>query len=231
MEITIQTSAKEIFHVKIHPGKAKVIDLMEQIERKMEIPIKDQKLFHGKARLSDAPGRGLPEQLICSLDPNLVVIVPEYIQITVEDVLSGATNIVKIDKKKTLIDLMEEIPSCKSLQENEEATFYVRGQPLCPSKEDGSLESLGISSGSKVQVEVKIAFIEIIVTALSRILPMRSSGFRCRPEETFRDLLKSVKARGNIQKLEGATFSMQERVFDPEKDVGPLQGTFFIFSL
>ena len=225
LEITIKASTNEIFPVTIRPGKAKVIDLMEEVEKKLGVPIKDQKLCHGEDRLSDAPQRGLPEKLICSLKPTLVVIVPEYILITVEDLICGTTKIVKIDKEKTLTDLMEEMPSCRNLKENEEAMFYVNGKELCPSKDEETLTKLGISSGSKMEVKVQITFIDIYVNGLRGILPTRSFVFRCDPQETFRDLLnKVVEASSNTAMLDGATFSTQERIFDPEKDIGPLQG-------
>ena len=225
LEITVEASTNEIFPVKIRPGKAKVIDVMEQIERKLGVFIRDQKLYHGKARLSKAPQRGLPEELICSLQPTVVVIVPEFIFITVEDSVSGNSSIVKIDKEKSLSDLMEEIPSCRNLQENEEAMFYVNGKKLCASKDEETLTKLGISSGSKTEVKVEITFIDIYVNGLPDILPTRSFVFRCDPQETFRDLLnKVVEASSNTAKLDGATFSTQERIFDPEKDIGPLQG-------
>lgn len=85
LEITIEASSKEIFQVKIHPGRAKVRDIMEQIERKLKVPVKNQKLYHERTRLSDAPSRGLPFRLICSPRPTVVVIVPDYIDITAED--------------------------------------------------------------------------------------------------------------------------------------------------
>ena len=224
LEVTVEASSNEIFPVKIRPGNAKVIDVMEQIERKLEVPIKDQKLYHGKSRLSKAPQRGLPAELICSLQPTVVVIVPEYILITVEDSVSGNTNIVKIDKERSLTDLMEEMPSCRNLQENQQAIFYVNGKALYPPKDEGTLTSLGISSGSKIEVKVEITFIEIRVAGLPGLLPRQEVWFRCCPHETFRDLLNKVEARSNTIKLEGATFTTQQRVFDPEEDTCSLKG-------
>ena len=223
LEITIKASTNEIFPVKIQPGKAKVIELMEQIERKLGVPIKDQKLCHGEARLSDAPQRSLPEEFICSVEPTLIIIVPEYILVTVEDLISGDTKIVKIDKEKTLKDLMEEMTSC-NLQENEEAMFYVNGKELCPSKDTGTLTSLGVSSGSKMELKVTITFIDVYVACISAVI--LSPGFwpyRCGLQETFKDLLNKIEAKGSTGKLEGATFLTQERVFDAEKDTGSLQ--------
>ena len=46
LEITVQTSSSERFPVKIRPSKANVIDLMEMIEEKLEIPINEQEIYH-----------------------------------------------------------------------------------------------------------------------------------------------------------------------------------------
>ena len=155
LEITVEASSSERFPVKLRPSKANVIDLMEVIEEKLGIPVKDQKIYHGKTRLSDAPRRSLPSRLICSLRPSVVVIVPEYITITVEDMESGEACIVKVDKAKTLKDLVDEISLCRNLSENEKAavTFYFKGEGLCPSDNDQSLSSLGFGSGSKIQMK------------------------------------------------------------------------------
>ena len=155
LEITVEASSSERFPVKLRPSKANVIDLMEVIEEKLGIPVKDQKIYHGKTRLSDAPRRSLPSRLICSLRPSVVVIVPEYITITVEDMESGEACIVKVDKAKTLKDLVDEISLCRNLSENEKAavTFYFKGEGLYPSDNDQSLSSLGFGSGSKIQMK------------------------------------------------------------------------------
>ena len=230
LQITVETSSGENFPIKIQPGKAKVISLMQQIEKKLDVPIKDQKLYHGKSRLSDAPQRGLPQELVCSLQPTVVVIVPEYIRITVENLSGGEARVVKIDKEKMLTDLMEEIPACRNLQENEEAVFFFNGRKLCHSSGEGALARLGVCSGSKLEFEVKVIFIKIYVTCLPGMFSMRGVQFRCTPDETFKDLLYKIQTTRNTGMLEGATFATQERVFDPEQDTGPLQGTAFILS-
>ena len=155
LEITVQTSSSERFPVKIRPSKANVIDLMEMIEEKVGIPVSDQEIYHGKTRLSDAPRRSLPSKLICSLQPTVEVIVKEYITITVEDMESGENCTVRVDKAKTLKDLVDEISLCRNMSENEKATvtFYLKGEGLCPSKNDQSLSSLGFDSGSKVKLK------------------------------------------------------------------------------
>ena len=89
LDVTVKASTNKIFQVKIRPGEAKIIDLMEKIEAELEVPIKDQKLFHGQTRLSDNPRKDLPEKLICSLNHTVVVNVPDYIEITVENSASG----------------------------------------------------------------------------------------------------------------------------------------------
>ena len=196
-------------------------DLMEQIERKLKVPLKDQKLYHGRARLSDAPRRGLPYGLICSPQPTLILIIPEYIHITVANE-NGVLNTIKIDKEKSLKALMEEIPLCSSLQENEEAILFFEGRQMCPTKDEGTLTSLGLVSGSKVELKVKINFITVQVCFPNRS-PTVSVG--CSPHETFKDLVKKLETRGKRTELEKVTFAMQERVFDPDQDKAPLQGT------
>lgn len=228
MQITVKTSSNKTFPVKIHPGKAKVHDLMKQIEGELDVPFKDQKLYLGRALLSDAPRRGLPRELICSPQPTVDVIVPEYIHITVED-QNGDSHDIKIDKEKSLAALMEEIPSCRNLQENEEAMFYFKEKQLCASEDEETLTSLGIGSGSKLELQVKITFIEIFVVVWFSVYSVR---VRCSPQETFKDLVKKVEiAEDKKRKLGKVTFALEERVFDPEHDKGPLQGKTYNFQL
>ena len=153
LEITVEASSTERFPVKIRPSKAKVIDLMAEIEGKLEIPVKDQKVYHGMARISDAPQRGLPPKLISSLQPTVVVIVPEYINITVQDMDSGENCIVKVDEAKTLKDFLVEIPLCRNLPENIKATFYFKGEELRPTQNDETLSSLEFCCGSKLDMK------------------------------------------------------------------------------
>ena len=155
LEITVQKSSSERFPVKIRPSKANVSDLMAVIEEKLGIPVKDQKVHHGETQLSDARQTGLPLELICSLQPSVEVTVPEYITITVEDMESGENCTVRVDKAKTLKDLVDKISLCRNMSENEKATvtFYLKGEGLCPSKNDQSLSSLGFDSGSKVKLK------------------------------------------------------------------------------
>ena len=227
IQITVKASSDKVFPVKMHPGKAKVHDLMEQIERELKVPIMDQKLYFGKARLSDTPRRGLPHKLICSPQPTVVAIVPEYIHITVED-QNGESNAVKIDKEKSLRALMDELPSCSYLQENEEAMFHFNGKQLCPSKDEGTLTTLGVRSGSRLELKVKIIFIEIFIEVL--FLDHTSKvGVRCSPQETFQDLVKKMEMQGKKREQERVKFVIEERVFDPDQDKGPLQGKNVIF--
>ena len=128
LEVTVEASSCERFPVKIRPGKTKVIDLMAVVAEKLEIPVKDQKVYHGKTRLSDAPQTSLPSKLICDLQPTVVVIVPEYITITVEDVDSGEDCIMKVDKGKTLKDFVDEIPLCRNLRENKKSDISFQGR-------------------------------------------------------------------------------------------------------
>ena len=155
LEITVEASSSERFPVKIRPSKANVSDLMAVIEEKLGIPVKDQKVHHGETQLSDERQRSLPLELICSLQPSVEVTVPEYITITVKDMESGKSCIVKFDKAKTLKDLVDEIPLCKNMSENEKAavTFYFKLEGLFPSENDQSLSSLGFGSGSKIEMK------------------------------------------------------------------------------
>ena len=221
LEVTIETSTKTNFSLKVHPGRAKVRDLMEQIERKLKVPHRDQKLYHGIARLSDTPRRGLPYGLICSPQPTLILIIPEYIHITVTNE-NGVLHTIKIDKEKSLKELMEEIPSCSSHLENEETILYFNGRQMCPTKDEGTLASLGLVSGSKLEQKVKIIFITVHVC-----FPNQSPAVsvRCSPHETFKDLVKKVETGRKRTELKKVTFAMKERVFDPDEDKAPLQGT------
>lgn len=194
---------------------------MEQIEEKLEVPIRDQKLYLGRKRLSDTPMEGLPQKLICSSQPTIVVIVPECIHVTVED-QSGKSIAVKIDKEKGLTALMEEISPRINLSENEEAMLFFNGRQLFPLKDKGTLTSLGLCSGSKVELKVKILFIEISVWVPDGSPTIR---VRCSPQETFKNLMKKVGEKGKIRKLASVTFAMEERVFDPDQDKSSLQGT------
>ena len=99
LEIIIETSIETNLSLRVHPGRAKVRDVVEQIERKLKVPLRDQNLYHGRARLSDAPRRGLPYGLICSPQPTLILIIPEYIHITVENE-KGVLYTITIDKEK-----------------------------------------------------------------------------------------------------------------------------------
>ena len=220
MQITVKTSSGKTFPVKLHPGKAKVHDLMEQIERELDVPSADQKLYLGSALLSETPWKSLPRKLICNPQPTVDVKVPEYIDITVED-QNGDSHPVKIDREKSLTVLMKEISSYSFLHENEEAIFFFNGKPLLPSKDEGTLTSLGLCSGSKLELKVNVAFLQIFVDVW---FSNYAISIRCSPEETFKDLVKKIEEKGRKRNLENVTFAMDGRIFDPEKDKGPLQG-------
>ena len=211
--------------MKVHPGRAEVRDVMEQVQRKLNVPIRDQKLYHGRARISDGPRRGLPSGLICSPQPTLILIVPQYIHITVANE-NGVLQTIKIDKKKSLIALMEEIPRCSSLQENEEAILYFNGRQIFPTTDEGTLTSLGLVSGSRLELKVNIIFITVQVCFPDG---SRTVNVRCGPQETFNDLVKKLEMKGEIRELGKVLFAIQERVCDPDQDKASLQGT-LIFS-
>ena len=152
LEITIKTSASKTLTVKVHPGKATIHDLMEHIEEKLGVPIKHQRLYHRLTKLSDAPQRSLPHKLICSSEPTVRVSLPTYIDITIEDLSCGDKCTVKVDEAATLQDLLREMQSFGYMPENE-VSFFVNGQELCPSKEKRTLVSLGVRSGSKLELK------------------------------------------------------------------------------
>ncbi|KAK2556937.1 Astrocytic phosphoprotein PEA-15 [Acropora cervicornis] len=226
LDVTVEVSTSERCQIKIRPGEAKIIDLMQKIEAELEVPIKDQKLFYGKTRLSDNPHKGLPEKLIYSLNRTLVVIVPDYIEITVENSASGESTTLKIDKEKRLTDLVQEIPSCRNMDNNQEVMFLVDGRELSPVKDTGKLKSIGICPGSRVKLEVRVLFIKVFVAGL----PQGRLTVQCNSLETFQDLLNHVQSRTKMAKIDDATFSAKGRVFDPKKDLNTLQGNYFVFS-
>ena len=229
LDVTVEVSTNKRFQVKIRPGEAKVIDLMQKIEAELEVPIKDQKLFHGKTRLSDNPHQDLPEKLIYCLNPSVFIIVPDYIEITVEKSASGESVTLKIDKEKHLTDLVREIPSCRNMDDNQEAMFVVEGRELSPVQDTGTLTSLGICSGSRVKLVVRVLFIKVFVTGL----PQGRLTVQCNPLETFQDLLNHVQSRTNMEEIDetDATFSMKDRVFYLKKDLDTLQGNYFILFM
>ena len=231
LEITIQMSTSEVIHVRIRPGQAKVNDLMKEIETRLGVPPKDQKMYYGKTLLSDTPLRCIPPELLCSSKPTVDVIIPEYIQITVENALGRDLIKLKIDQEKSLRDLMAEIPWCRYLENDQEAVFHVNGRELSHVKDTDTLASLGILSGSQLKVEIRVPFICISVTDLPGFSPSDCLDIRCNPEGTFKDLLRDIQSRTNIEKIDGATFLMKGRIFDPTEDLGSLQGKRFISEL
>ncbi|XP_015765340.1 PREDICTED: uncharacterized protein LOC107344210 isoform X4 [Acropora digitifera] len=219
VDVTVEASTNERFQVKIRPGEAKIIDLMQKIEAKLEVPIKDQKLFHGKTRLSDNPQKDLPEELVYSLNRTVVVIVPDYIEVTVENSASGESVTLKIDKEKRLTDLAQGIPSYRNTADNQEAIFLVDGRELSPVQDTGTLTSLGILSGSRVKLVVRVVFIKVFVTGL----PQGRLTVQCNPLDTFQDLLSHVQSRTKLKEIGDATFSTKGRNFNPKEDLDTLQ--------
>ena len=147
ISVTVEASSKvsypKTFPIKVHPGRSKVHDLMEQIERRLNVPVSDQKLYFGETLLSRAPRKCLPDKLICSPRPAVAVILPEYIHITVEE-QNGDSHALKIDKEKNLKAVMEEIPSCCNLQENTQVIFYFNEKKLCPDEDKSPLQGKDI---------------------------------------------------------------------------------------
>ena len=227
LQVTVELSTNERFQVKIRPGEAQIIDLMQKIEAELEVPIKDQKLFYGKTRLSDNPRKDLPKELIYSLNRTVVVIVPDYIEVTVENSASGESVTLNIDKEKRLTDLAQRIPSYRNMDNNQEAIFLVDGRELSPVQDTGTLTSLGILSGSRVKLVVRVVFIKVFVTGL----PQGRLTVQCNPRETFQDLLNHVQSRTKLKEIGDATFSTKGRNFNPKKDLDTLQGSYFMLFM
>ena len=85
-------------------GEAQIINLMQKVEAELEVSLKD-------------PHKYLPKELVYSLNHTVVVIVPDYIEITVENSATGGSITLKIEKEKRLTNLAQEIlpggPACK----------------------------------------------------------------------------------------------------------------------
>ena len=227
LNVTVEASTNKRCQIKIRPGEAKIIDLKQKIEAELKVPIDDQKLFHEETRLSDNLHNDLPEKLICSLNRTVKVIVPDYIEVTVENSASGESVTLKIDKEKHLTDLVQEIPSCRNMNDNQEAMLIVGGKELSPVRNTGTLASHGICSGSRVKLEVRVLFIKVFVTGLLRgRLPVR-----CNPLDTFQDLLNHIQSTTKMAEIENATFSTKGRDFNPKKDLDTLQGKYFILFM
>ena len=220
LQVTVEASSNEVLQVNVHPGRATVHGLMEEIERKLNVHVKDQELYYGRVCLSDTPLRSLPEELICNSEPTVRLLVPEYISISLEDLITGDSSIVKIEEGKTLRDLVKELPSYRRLSENEEVVFCFNGKELRHSKEEETLASLGICSGSKLEFKVEFTLIKVRVAGLTHNV----ERVFVRPQDTFRDLLKQLEDISKTEKLQGVTFGTRERIFDPDEDTGPLQG-------
>ena len=228
LDVTVEASTNERFQVKIRPGEAKIMDLMQKIEAELEVPIKDQKLFYGKTRLSDNPRKGLPKELVYSLNRTVVVIVPDYIEVTIENSAIGESVTLKIDKEKRLTDLVREIPSCRNMDDNQEAIFLVDGRKLSPVQDTETLTRLGICSGSRVKLEVRVLFLEVFVFGLPHDQWLT---VHCNPLETFQDLLNHVQSRTKLEEIGDATFSTKGRDFNPKEDMDTLQGNYFILFM
>ena len=67
---------------------------------------------------------------------------------------SGVSRIVKIDKEKRLRDLITEMPWCRGFSKNEKVTINFDGKEISPYEDQRSLASLGISSGSKLDLKI-----------------------------------------------------------------------------
>jgi len=91
---------------------------------------------------------------------------------------------------------------------------------MCPTRDEGTLTSLGLCSGSKLELKVNTIFISVQVRFPNG---SRAINVRCSPHETFQDLAKKLEMEGEKRKLGKVIFAMEERVFDPDQDKAPLR--------
>ena len=106
LKVTVETTMGQNLQLTVHPGRAKVSDVMEEIKRHTDVPVEEQKLYYGESCISNRPWKALPEALLFVEDPTLVVEVPEYFEISVR-VAQDKVIPIKIDKTKTLRDLQQ----------------------------------------------------------------------------------------------------------------------------
>lgn len=133
---------------------------------------------------------------------------------------NGDSHSIKIDKEKNLRAVLEEIPPRRNLQENTQVMFHFNEEQLCPFTDERTLNRLGICSGSKLELVIKILFIEV-EACFSDGTP--SVRVRCSPQDTFQDLVKKIRLKNKREKWR-FTFAMDTRIFDPDQDKSPLQG-------
>ncbi|PFX11866.1 hypothetical protein AWC38_SpisGene24267 [Stylophora pistillata] len=131
-----------------------------------------------------------------------------YIYITVE-YQSGDSISLKIDKEKNLRELMEEVPSFRNPQEKEKATFVFNGKQLCPSKDKGTIASLGICSGSKLGMYFVMTSCRLKLRAATDVRPKKDkhkaqdgedlefSKGECKPLSTLTPPAVQAKNRAN----------------------------------
>ncbi|KAJ7365094.1 hypothetical protein OS493_007741 [Desmophyllum pertusum] len=134
----------------------------------------------------------------------------------------ASQNAVKIDKEKSLRALMDELLHAVTCRKTKKPCFHFNGKQLCPTKNEGALTSLGVSSGSRLELKVKILFIEVFIK-VSFLDHTSPTSVRCSPQDTFQDLVKKIKIKGKKREQKSVIFVMGQRVFDPDQDKGPLQ--------
>ena len=208
LKVTVETTTGQNLQLTVHPGRAKVSDVMEEIKRHTDVPVEDQKLYHGESCISNRPWKALPEALLFVEDPTLLVEVPEYFEISVR-VAEDKVIPVKIDKTKTLRDLQQKVPSCARLGRRRRVWFIYEGNRLNPDEENGSLESVGIISGSVVDVEFEVLL----------MVQLPDGDFlqvEVNPNGTVGDLLQKVSTAvdvelgENVFVLDGTSLDLQE---------------------
>ena len=223
MKVTIETSTEERFQITVHPGRADVWNIMEEIEHHTDVPAEEQKLYYEESCISNSPWEVLPEALLFAEHPTLVVEVPEYFEITVR-VAEDKVIPVKIDKTKTLRDLQQKVLSCARLGRRRRVWFIYEGNRLNPNEENGSLESVGITSGSVVDLEFEVLLISVKVQ-----LP-NDDGLQIEvnPNGTFEDLLQKVLTDVDVELGENV-FVLDGNSLELQDTNASLQGKLFNF--
>ena len=221
LKVTVETTMGQNLQLTVHPGRAKVSDVMEEIKRHTDVPVEEQKLYHGESCISNRPWRALPEALLFVEDPTLLVEVPEYFEISVR-VAEDKVIPVKIDKTKTLRDLQQKVLSCAPLGRRRRVWFIYEGNRLNPDEENGSLESVGITSGSVVDVEFEVILISVKVQ-----LPNEDFlQIEVNPNGTVGDLLQKVTTAVDVELGENV-FVLDGTNLDLQDTSASLQGKLF----
>ena len=216
LQLRVETSTGQTVVVSVNPGRARVIHVMEEIERHTDTPVEDQKLYHGEAPLSDTRWAALPHALFFSDEPRLFVELPTYCQLTVR-IPGEDTVTVKIDPSKTLMDLVRKLPPCAE-HEGTRVWFVHNGKRLSALEERGSLESYGVVDGAVMDVELEVEFIAVSVVSAGR-----EAKVKVPPGGTLGELLQKVPVCAD-QELGAMAFTLDGNSVRVEELTASLQG-------